>query len=91
MRTVLPLLATLAAMAGGCASYRTYETGLDVCTDANGRVESARVVRPSGDPALDSHALEKVAPSIAYVGSPGVACRPLTVEHRVTGERDRPS
>ncbi len=91
MRVVLPAKIALAALAGGCANYKVYETGLEVCRGSNGSVRSATITRSSGDPEIDAYAVEKVAPSLAYAGSDEVTCRPLTVEYRVTGERGRTS
>ena len=86
MRITLPALFALAAVAG-CASYKIYETELDVCSSGNGTVKSAKVTRSSGDPKIDAYAVEKVAPSVVYQGTEQVTCRPLTVEYRMTGER----
>jgi hypothetical protein len=87
MRIIVPALVALTAVVGGCANYRIYETELDVCSGGNGVITSATVRRSSGDPEVDAYAVEKVAPSLAYVGDQQVTCRPLTVEYRMTGEQ----
>jgi hypothetical protein len=86
MRIIVPALFAFAAVAG-CASYKIYETKLDVCSSGNGTVKSAKVTKSSGDPKIDAYAVEKVAPSVVYQGSEALTCRPLTVEYRMTGEQ----
>ncbi len=49
MRTTIPALAVLGLMAaGGCATQKTYETVLSVCSSGNGTVKTATVVKSAG-------------------------------------------
>ena len=86
MRIIVPALIALTAAAGGCASYKIYETKLDVCSSGNGTVKSATVTESSGDPQIDAYAVKKVAPAVVYQGTEQVTCRPLTVEYRMYGQ-----
>lgn len=91
MRTAFSLIAltgiALAALAAtGCATQKIYETTLNVCSSGNGTVKSASVVKSSGDPAIDRNAVDKVTKGLVYAESADLTCRPVTVEHRVTGE-----
>ena len=86
MRLLLSAAALAGLMAAGCATQKTYETVLDVCSSGNGTVKSAKVLKSSGDPVLDKHVIDKVGTSMVYTESDAVVCRPLTVEYRVNGE-----
>lgn len=86
MRTVFSLIAFAALAAAGCATQKIYETTLNVCSSGNGTVKSASVVKSSGDAAIDRDAVDKVTKGLVYAESAGLTCRPVTVEHRVTGE-----
>ncbi len=86
MRAALSVIAFAALAAAGCATQKTYETVLDVCSSGNGTVKSAKVLKSSGDAELDQHALDKVSKSLVYEESTNLTCRPVAVEYRVTGE-----
>jgi TonB family protein len=87
MRMLVPALAVLGLMAaGGCATQKTYETVLNVCSSGNGTVKTASVVKSSGDPAVDQHAINTVAKSMVYEESSQLTCKPLTVEYKLTGQ-----
>lgn len=86
MRAMLSIAALAGLVVAGCATQRTFETVLDVCSSGNGTVKSATVVKSSGDPELDAHAV-KTSKDVVYAESSGLVCRPLTVEHRVAGEK----
>ncbi len=86
MRLLISVAALAGLMAAGCATQKTYETVLDVCSSGNGTVKSAKVLKSSGDAQLDKHAIEKVGVSMVYQESDATVCRPLTVEYRVIGE-----
>ena len=87
MRMIIPALAVLSlAAAGGCATQKTYETVLNVCSSGNGTVKTATVVKSSGDAGIDQHAIDKVGKSMVYKATKDLTCKPLTVEYRVTGE-----
>jgi hypothetical protein len=86
MRLLLSAAALAGLMAAGCATQKTYETVLDVCSSGNGTVKSAKVLKSSGDPVLDKHAIGKVGTSMVYTESDALVYRPLTVEYRVNGE-----
>ena len=86
MRLLLSAAALAGLMAAGCATQKTYETVLDVCSSGNGTVKSAKVLKSSGDATLDQHAIDKVGTSMVYEPSTAMVCRPLTVEYRVNGE-----
>ena len=86
MRLLLSAAALAGLMAAGCATQKTYETVLDVCSSGNGTVKSAKVLKSSGDATLDKHAIDKVGASMVYEPSNAMVCRPLTVEYRVNGE-----
>jgi hypothetical protein len=86
MQIVLPAIAALGILTvGACAVQRTYETVLNVCSSGNGAVKSANVLKSSGDPVLDQHAVDKVGKSMVYEESKSLSCKPLTVEYRVNG------
>lgn len=86
MRVAFSLIAFAAFAAAGCATQKTYETVLDVCSSGNGTVKSASVVRSSGDAVIDRDAVDKVTKGLVYAESANLTCRPVTVEHRVVGE-----
>jgi len=86
MRIALSLIALAALAAAGCATQKVYETTLDVCSSGNGTVKTAEVIKSSGDAAIDRDALIKVTSTLVYEESADLICRPVTVEHRVTGE-----
>lgn len=87
MRMIIPAFAVLGLMAaGGCATQKTYETVLNVCSSGNGTVKTATVVKSSGDAQIDQHAVDKVGKSVVYKPTKDLTCQPLTVEYRVTGE-----
>jgi hypothetical protein len=86
MRMMIPALAVLGLMAaGGCASQKTYETVLNVCSSGNGTVKTATVTKSSGDSVIDQHAIDKVAKSMVYEESSQLSCKPLTVEYKISG------
>ncbi len=86
MRMIIPALAVLGLLAaGGCATQKTYETVLNVCSSGNGTVKTADVVKSSGDAAIDQDAI-KVGKSMVYAESAQMSCKPLTVEHKAYGE-----
>ena len=86
MRMIVPALAVLGlAAAGGCATQKTYETVLNVCSSGNGTVKTATVVKSSGDAFIDEEAL-KVGKAAVYDESAQLTCRPLTVEHKDYGQ-----
>ena len=85
MRLVLSATALAGLLLAGCATQKTYETVLDVCSSGNGTVKTATVTKSSGDAELDKHAVEKVSKSLVYEESTGLNCRPVTVEYKVTG------
>lgn len=87
MRILLPaLIAFAAAAASGCAIVKTYQTQLDVCSGTDGTVQSAKVVKSSGDQQIDQHAIDKVAPAMVYKEGSSTACHPVTVEYRLYGK-----
>jgi hypothetical protein len=86
MRAAFSVIALAALAAAGCATQKTYETVLDVCSSGNGTVKSAKVLKSSGDAQIDQHAIEKVGTSMVYEESASLTCRPLTVEYKVAGE-----
>ena len=86
MRLLMSAAALTALLAAGCATQKTYETVLDVCSSGNGTVKSAKVTKSSGDPVIDQHAIDKVSKSMVYEESSALTCRPLTVEYKVAGE-----
>ena len=87
MRIIIPALAVLGLMAaGGCATQKTYETVLNVCSSGNGTVKTASVLKSSGDAAVDQHAIDKIAKSMVYAESSQLTCKPLTVEYKLTGQ-----
>lgn len=87
MRIIIPALAVagLAVALGGCASQKTYETALNVCSSGNGTVKTATVTKSSGDPAVDAKAVE-IGKAMVYEPTPNLSCKPLVVEHNLTGE-----
>lgn len=86
MRMIIPALALIGlAAAGGCATEKTFQTVLNVCSSGNGTVKSATVVKSSGDASIDQNALE-VGKAMVYEPTREMSCRPLTVDHKVTGE-----
>ena len=83
MRLLLSAAALAGLMAAGCATQKTYETVLDVCSSGNGTVKSAKVLKSSGDPgAGHSTRSTRLGPQMVYTESDAVVCRPLTVEYR---------
>ena len=85
MRIALSIAALACLAAAGCVTQRTYETVLDVCSSGNGTVKTATVVKTSGDAAVDAYAVKQVTGGMVYQESEQLVCRPLTVEHRVSG------
>ena len=85
MRIALSIAALACLAAAGCVTQRTYETVLDGCSSGNGTVKTAKVVKPSGDAAVDAYAVKQVTGGMVYQESEQLVCRPLTVEHRVSG------
>ena len=85
MRIALSIAALACLAAAGCVTQRTYETVLDVCSSGNGTVKTAKVVKTSGDAAVDAFAVKQVTGGMVYQESEQLVCRPLTVEHRVSG------
>lgn len=85
MRIALSIAALACLAAAGCVTQRTYETVLDVCSSGNGTVKTAKVVKTSGDAAVDAYAVKQVTVGMVYQESEQLVCRPLTVEHRVSG------
>jgi hypothetical protein len=85
MRIALSIAALACLAAAGCVTQRTYETVLDVCSSGNGTVKTAKVVKTSGDAAVDAYAVKQVTGGMVYQESEQLVCRPLTVEHRVSG------
>lgn len=85
MRIALSVAALACLAAAGCVTQRTYETVLDVCSSGNGTVKTAKVVKTSGDAAVDAYAVKQVTGGMVYQESEQLVCRPLTVEHRVSG------
>ncbi len=86
MRIITSALAVagLAAALGGCAMQKTYETVLNVCSSGNGTVKTATVTKSSGDPVIDAEAI-RAGKAMVYEATPDLSCKPLTVEHKVTG------
>lgn len=84
---IIPALAVLGLIASaGCASQKTYETVLNVCSSGNGTVKSATVVKSSGDPNVDKNAIDKVGKQLVYQPTKDLSCKTMTVEHRLTGD-----
>jgi len=87
MRILLPAFAALLAVAAsGCATMKTYQTQLDVCSGSDGTVQSAKVLKSSGDQNIDAHALKQVAPAMVYKEGASTSCHPVTVEYRLYGK-----
>ena len=85
---IIPLVSAIAVagfLAAGCATQKTYETVLDVCSSGNGTVKSAKVVKSSGDAQIDAEAI-KVGQAMVYEPTAQLSCKPLTVEHKSYGE-----
>lgn len=87
MRIIIPSIIAAGLAASGCATQKTVETVLNVCSSGNGTVKSATVVKSSGDAQIDQHAIEKVGKQMVYQESSQLACRPLTVEYNIVGEK----
>jgi len=85
MRIAISFLALAALGAAGCATQRTFETVLDVCSSGNGTVKSATVVKSSGDADMDAEAI-KIGKAMVYQPTEQLSCQPLTVEHKAFGE-----
>lgn len=85
MRLALSIAALAGLAAAACVTQTTYETVLDVCSSGNGTVKTAKVLKSSGDPAVDNYAIKQVTGGMVYQASEQLVCRPVTVEHRVAG------
>ena len=85
MRLVLSATALAGLLLAGCATQRTYETVLAVCSSGNGTVKTAKVVKSSGDAGIDADAI-KAGQAMVYQPTAELTCRPLTVEHKAYGE-----
>lgn len=86
MRLLLSATALAGLLVAGCATQKSYQTVLDVCSSGNGTVKTAKVTKSSGDPVIDQYAIDKVSKSMVYEESSSLVCRPLTVDYKVTGE-----
>lgn len=85
MRLVLSATALAGMLVAGCATQRTFETVLDVCSSGNGTVKTATVTKSSGDAVIDAQAI-KVGKAMVYKPTTQLSCQPLTVETNAAGE-----